>query len=172
MPPRSAVRGGQKWPSHLHPGRRDLDDLHQDSSQQESFSELRRGSSLPAYTPRPSLRLSHTHAFRDSRPRQADFCRYLSVPPVQSRTLGLACAETAPSLDLFPPRNHVDPHPIYDAAPAGDSTSQRRIPCSQISEPRLRPRPRGRRYAHSPKMRARAPPCPVSLRSKRNPGRV
>jgi hypothetical protein len=42
-----------------------------------------------------------------------------------------------------------DPIPD-DAACAVDTTKQRRIiPCSQISEPRLRFRPRGRRYAAS-----------------------
>lgn len=61
-------------------------------------------------------------------------------PSTAHRTL--ACAEPGHSRGL-----QVEIPSVNDAASAVDTTSQRRIPCSQTSELRLRFRPRGRRYA-------------------------
>lgn len=62
----------------------------------------------------------------------------LSLPPGPVREPSLSSAALARQSELL--------QPIDDAGCAGDTTEQRRIiPCSQISEPRLRFRPRGRR---------------------------
>lgn len=74
------------------------------------------------------------------RPRPAAILICAFNPSTAHRTL--ACAEPGHSRGL-----QVEIPSVNDAASAVDTTSQRRIPCSQTSELRLRFRPRGRRYA-------------------------